>query len=602
MTATRSTDLRLCGRLLRQARPYWPHIACILLLSLLTSPLTLLAPLPLKIAVDSVLGSLPPPHFLALLLPADTAPGGGAILALAAGLLVVIALLHQLLNLGGALLRSHTGEKLVLNFRARLFRHAQRLSLAYHDSRGASHSAYRIHWDAPCIQWVVLDGSVPLLAACFTLILMFVVVLSLDWQLALVALAVCPLLFLITQASRRRLRRQAHDVKEKESSTLSLLNEVLAALRVVKAFGQEDREHGRFVSHAQAGMRARLQLALLEGGFSLLIGLTLALGMAAVLFLGVRHVQAGTLTLGELLLVVTYTVQVYAPLETISKKLADLQASLVSAERAFAVLDEGPEVAERPGARSLARARGAVAFRQVGFAYAEGCPVLHQVGFEVPPGTRVGIAGATGAGKTTLVSLLPRLYDPTAGEILLDGVDLRDYRLADLRNQFSIVLQEPVLFATTIAENIAYARPDASREEIIAAAKAANAHNFILGLPRGYDTPVGERGMQLSGGERQRISLARAFLKDAPLLILDEPTSSVDVATEATIMEALGRLMQGRTTFIIAHRLGTLDGCEVQLRLERGRLVGTGEGMPSEEQTVPGECLAARHAFGEAEA
>jgi ATP-binding cassette subfamily B protein len=308
-----------------------------------------------------------------------------------------------------------------------------------------------------------------------------------------------------------------------------------------------------------------------------LIALTFAAGMAAVLYLGVRHVQAGDLTLGELLLVVTYLVQVYAPLETISKKVGDLQASLVSAERAFAVLDEAPEVAERPGARPLGRAAGSVAFDGVSFAYTPGRPVLDGISFAVPSGARVGVAGTTGAGKTTLVSLLTRLYDPSAGRITLDGTDLRDFRLADLRDQFAVVLQEPVLFAASIAENIAYARPDATADEIVAAAKAANVHDFVTRLPHGYDTQVGERGAQLSGGERQRVSLARAFLKGAPLLILDEPTSSVDTATEAAILEALDRLMRGRTTFIIAHRLGTLEGCDVRLRLERGRLVREAE-------------------------
>ena len=423
------------------------------------------------------------------------------------------------------------------------------------------------------MQWIVVDGLIPLASAALTLLLMFAVVLGLDWQLALVAAAVCPLLFLITRYYRARLRARAHEVKERDSSVLSLLQEVLAAIRVVKAFGQEDREHDRLVGRAQAGLWARLRLAVVESGFAALIALTFAAGMAAVLFIGVRHVQAGTLTLGELLLVLTYLVQLYAPLETISKKVGDLQASLVSAERAFAVLDEAPEVTERPAARPLDRAVGAGAFRDISFAYTPGRPVLDGVSFEIPPGSRVGIAGSTGAGKTTLVSLLTRLYDPTAGQITLDGGDLRDYRLASLRNQFAIVLQEPVLFAASIAENIAYARPDASMEEVTAAAKAANIHEVIVRLPQGYDTQVGERGMQLSGGERQRVSLARAFLKDAPLLILDEPTSSVDVATEAAIMEALVRLMRGRTTFIIAHRLSTLDGCDVRLKLEGGRLI-----------------------------
>src|SRR5262249_9336207 len=352
---------------------------------------------------------------------------------------------------------------------------------------------------------------------------------------------------------------------------------VLSAVRVVKAFGQEGREHDRFVGRATAGLRARLRLAVVEGAFAALIALTFAVGMAAGLFIGVRHVQAGTLTLGELLLVVTYLVQVYAPLETISKKVGDLQASLVSAERAFAVLDAEPEVSERPGARPLERASGAVAFHDVSFAYTEGRTVIDRISFEVAPGSRAGAAGTPGAGNATLASLPTRLYDPAAGHITLDGTDLRDYRLADLRDQFAIVLQEPVLFSASIAENIAYARSGASMDEVIAAARAAKIHDVITRLPTGYDTQVGERGAQLSGGERQRVSLARAFLKDAPLVILDEPTSSVDTATEAAIMEALDRLMRGRTTFIIAHRLSTLDGCDVRLKLERGQLVREAE-------------------------
>jgi len=289
--------------------------------------------------------------------------------------------------------------------------------------------------------------------------------------------------------------------------------------------------------------------------------------------------------LGDLLLVMGYLAQLYGPLNTLSNSKASLQSSLASAERAFSILDEAPDVVERPGAQPLARAAGAVAFREVSFAYREDHPVLHEVSFEIDPGTRVGISGETGAGKTTLMSLLGRFYDPTTGEISLDGIDLRDYKLADLRSQFAIVLQEPVLFSTTISENISYARPGASEEEIIEAAKAANAHEFIVGLPHGYETEVGERGMSLSGGERQRIALARAFLRDAPVLILDEPTSSVDTKTEAVIMDAMERLMRGRTTFMIAHRLGTLANCDVRLEIEEGRVVRF------EQQRIPTEEL-----------
>src|SRR5262249_54465977 len=277
-------------------------------------------------------------------------------------------------------------------------------------------------------------------------------------------------------------------------------------------------------------------------------------------------------TLGELLLVLVYLTQLYAPLKTLSKKAASLQSHLASAERAFALLDEAPDVPERPHARPLTRAGGAVACRHLTFAYGADPPVLRDVSFTVAPGTRVGIAGPTGAGKTTLVSLLTRFADPTAGQILLDGVDLRDYRLADLRNQFAIVLQDSVLFSASVAENIAYARPGAGEAEIVAAARAASAHDFIVNLPQGYQTLVGERGMRLSGRARPRHALARAFLKDTPILILDEPTSAVDVRTEAMIMEAIRRLMHGRTTFLIAHRLSTLQDCDVLWKVEHGRL------------------------------
>jgi ATP-binding cassette, subfamily B, bacterial len=267
----------------------------------------------------------------------------------------------------------------------------------------------------------------------------------------------------------------------------------------------------------------------------------------------------------------------------LSKKVGSLQSSLASADRAFALLDELPDVPEKKSARRLQKpARGAVAFRHVDFAYSPARPVLCNLTFEVAPGTSIGISGPTGAGKTTLVGLLPRFYDPTEGQILFDGTDLREYQLADLRRQFAIVLQEPVLFSASIAENIAYGRPEASEEEVIAAAKAANAHEFIISLPEGYQTTVGERGMRLSGGERQRISIARAFLRNAPVLILDEPTSAVDVASESAIINAMERLMQNRTAFIIAHRLSTLRNCELRMHLEPGgRLEFSGDDTAS---------------------
>jgi ATP-binding cassette, subfamily B, bacterial len=268
-----------------------------------------------------------------------------------------------------------------------------------------------------------------------------------------------------------------------------------------------------------------------------------------------------------------YIAQMYQPLQLLSTKTTDLQAWLASLERAFMILDQAPEIAESPNAISFNRAYGEFEFRKVTFQYDGSTSGLHHVSFHVPAGSRVGIVGSTGAGKTTLLNLLMRFYDPIAGQVLLDGVDIREYRIADLRRQFSVVLQEPVLFAASISENIAYGKRDASDEEIVSAAKAASSHEFISGLPEGYDTSTGERGARLSGGERQRISLARAFLRDSPVLILDEPTSSVDVHTEATIMEATEKLMSGRTTFMIAHRLNTLKSCDMILVLEEGRLI-----------------------------
>ena len=580
-------DLTLYRRLLRQARPYWVHLGGILVVSLLAPPLALLTPLPLQIAVDSVIGSRPLPGGLDAWLPAAVR-SPGAMLLLAAALAVSVALLVHLQALASWLLQTYTGERLVLDFRGQLFAHVQRLSLSYHDTKGTTDSTYRIQYDAPSIQWILVNGITSFVTSAFTLVGMIYIAARIDWILALIALGVTPVLFVLISLSRHRLRSRWYEVKEHQSSAMSVVQEALAAARVVKAFGQEAREQRRFIHHASRGMWGQVQLAFIEGGFDLLVGLTIGVATALALFVGVSHVSAGVLSLGQLLIVMAYLAQLYSPLQTITKKVAELQGSLASAERAFALLDHVPDVAERHDARPIARAAGGVAFRGVSFGYDEGHLVLRDISFEVGPGSRVGIMGATGAGKTTLVSLLTRFYDPTVGQILLDGVDLREYRLADLRNQFTLVLQEPVLFSTSIAENIAYARPGAGEREIIAAATRANAHEFITRLPQGYDTQVGERGLRLSGGERQRISLARAFLKDAPILILDEPTSSVDLKTESDILDTMERLMQGRTTFIIAHRGTTFRHCEAMLVIEGGRLAAFGPCVqPSARDMLP---------------
>ena len=567
------SDLALYRRLAREVRPYRVHLVGLALLGLLASPIALLTPVPLKIAVDNVLGAQPLPRALAVVLPDALAGSRNGLLLFAVVLLVLIALLGQLRDLAFGVLKTWIGERLVLDFRSRLFGRAQRLSFTYHDAAGTADAMYRIRYDAEAISYLTVEGAVPLLSAAATVAGMLYVSLRIDLPLALVALSVVPVLLVLSGTVRRRLRAQARHLKRLDAGVLAVIQETLGALRVVRAFGQEDRQNRQFAREAGESVRAKVRLALVEGGAGVLVGLTTALGMALVVYLGVSHVRGGVLSLGALLLIASYLGQLYAPLRTLSRKVSSVQSHLASAERAFALLDQPGDVPERADARPLHRARGDVVFQHVSFGYDPMQPVLHDVSLAIEAGTRVTITGTTGAGKTTLVSLLTRFYDPTAGEILLDGEDLRAYRLADLRDQFAIVLQQPVLFSTTIAENIAYGRPGAAAPEIEAAARAANAHEFIVALPHGYDTQVGERGMRLSGGERQRVALARAFLKDAPILILDEPTSSVDVGTEAAILEALERVMRGRTVFLITHRPTTLLGWDVRLHFQHGRLV-----------------------------
>jgi ATP-binding cassette subfamily B protein len=585
------SDPAIYRRVLGEARPFWRHIFGIWLISLAATPLALLLPLPLNIAVDCVLGDKPLPGFLESVVPSTIQDSTNALLIFAVVLLVVVELASQLQSMSKSLLRTYTAERLTLHFRALLFRHAQRLSLGYHDRKGTADANYRIQSDAASVSGVAVDGVIPFVSAGITFVSMLVIIANIDLTMALIALVYAPVLVVLTWAYRRRLRNRHREVKALESSALSVVQEVLTSVRVVKAFGQEDREEGRFTNRATEGMRARVRVAVIDGSFWVAIALLTALGTGSVMYVGFRSVEAGSMTLGSLLLIMGYLAELYSPMSTISRQVTSLQSGFASAERAFALLDQAPDVAERPGALPLRRAGGAVEFRDVCFSYDGSAPVLEGVSFAVDTGERVGVSGRTGAGKTTLVSLLTRFYDPTAGAILLDGVDLRDYRLADLRNQFAIVLQEPVLFSTTIGENIVYGRPQASREEMVEAARAADVHDFISGLPDGYDTAVGERGMTLSGGERQRVSLARAFLKDAPILILDEPTSSVDLKTEATIVEAMERLMAGRTTFMIAHRLSTLESCSLRLRVQGHRVaVLDGEGStrpaPADEEAV----------------
>ena len=435
---------------------------------------------------DSYLGSEPLPGTLRELTP-------DAVLALAAVLLVAVAVLKELQSRSGDLARTYASETMALAFRARILRHAQRLSVIYHDAAGTADSTYRIMWDANAISSIAIDGLIPIVVASITAVSMLVIIVALDAQLSVVALVITPALFLSSRRYRRLIRPRYRHVKQVESSALAVVQEVLTSLRVVKAFGQEDREHARFMVRASEGVRARVRIAVSEGIYGVLNKGIVAVGSAGVLYLGALHVQSGTLTLGGLLLILGYVAMLYDPISTIASRTGHA----VGADGR----GTGLRTARRgTGCRRVAApdprhaGRGPDRVRDVTFRYREGPLALDDLSFEVPAGSRVGILGATGAGKTTLVSLLTRSADPISGRVLLDGVDLRDYRLADLRDQFAIVLQEPVLFSTTIAENIAYAREGATFEQIVAAARIGERPRLHHGAPERATTPPSENG------------------------------------------------------------------------------------------------------------
>jgi len=568
----RAGDLSLIWRLLRDARAHWPQLWLIILFNFLATPLGLLAPFPLKIALDSVLGGRPVPGFLRALLPVSWQESPAALLWLACFATFAVLALQALQGFACWVYQLHVGERLVVSARARLFEHMQRLSLRHHDEKGSPDLFYRLQSDVAGMHDLINYGLIPFISSVVLFGCLLLVTFRLDRELALLAVAALPGLWILSRIYSRRSRRRWADAKETERQSAGAIQEVLGQVRVVKAFAAEVREADRFRGLAEVHSRTYMRAVTNEAVSCLLASLWIAVASAAALGLGVRHVQTGALSLGNLIVVLAYFAQLFKPVEAMGKLSASFQKSLASAERAFAVLDEDSGIREHEGAVPMERARGDVEFRSVGFAYRPGRTALSDVSFRVAAGQRVAILGPTGSGKSTLLQLLVRFLDPDRGRITLDGRDIRHVRLSDLRRQFGIVLQEPGLFSCTIAENIAYGRPDASRAEIEAAAREAEAHDFINKLPEGYDTRVGERGHTLSGGERQRITLARALLLDAPILVLDEPTSSVDMDREEKIVAALQRLRRDRTILTVTHRTSLIKDYDLILKLEDGRL------------------------------
>jgi ABC-type multidrug transport system fused ATPase/permease subunit len=492
---------------------------------------------------------------------------------------VIVTLTITVLSQGLGVFDNYVHTKLdlriSLDFRSDMFAHVQRLSLAHHDQRQSGMMIYAVNNMGDAASRLVM--AVPGLAqSVLTLVGMVCVSLYLDWELALLSLIVVPFLYYSVGYYVKHIQERLYHVKALEGQTLSVIHEALSMIRVIVAFGREDYEWRRYREQGEKALDARVRLTVRQTLFSLAVDAITATGTALVLGFGAYHVLENRLRLGELTVILGYIAAIYKPLETISSTVGSLQDVLTSLKIAYDVLDMVPDIKDEPGAVAIGRARGRIVFHGVGFSYTGRVDTLRDITFDAQVGQVIGIVGPTGAGKTTLVSLLPRFYQASEGRIMLDGRDIRGLTLRSLREQISIVHQEPLLFSGSIRENIRYGRLEATMDEIIEAARAANAHDFIMNLPQQYDTELGERGAKLSGGERQRIAVARAFLKDAPILILDEPTSSIDSKTEAVILDALDRLMEGRTTFMIAHRLSTIRRADRILVLEHGRLVEQG--------------------------
>jgi ABC-type multidrug transport system fused ATPase/permease subunit len=559
-------------RIFPYLRPYWKLALGSLLIVAAGALVGLAAPWPLAILVDSVFGDEPLPSIL------EPIAGGLSTYQLLAfivvgGFLLVVA--ENALGVIDNYVNVKLEQRMILDLRSDMFQQAHRLSLAYHDKRAMGGLMYQINDQASAVGAITVSIP-PLLQALLTLIGMFVVTYVLDAELALYALTVVPLVYLAAGFYARKIEPRLVRVTDLETQSLSIVQEAMSMVRVILAFGRERHEFRRFRHQGETAVDARVDLTVRQTVFSLAVNSITAVGVALVLGVGGMHVLQGDLSPGDLLVILSYVTAIYAPLEQISNTVSMLQQQFVGLRGAMRVLDMEPEVKESPRARRVERSRGRVVFEDVTFAYDGRAAALESISFRAEAGERVAIVGPTGAGKSTLVSLIPRFYDPRIGRITLDGEDVRGLTLASLREQISIVLQEPLLFSGTIADNIRYGRLDASMGEIVEAAKAANAHAFVARLPEGYDTELGERGAQLSGGERQRIAVARAFLKDAPILILDEPTSSIDSRTEAVILDALDRLTQNRTSFTIAHRLSTVREVDRILVLDHGQLVEHG--------------------------
>jgi len=554
-------------RVLRYYRPFWGQTVFGLVLTLCGIGLNLLKPWPFKIIVDDFLRA-----------------NGAARsdwrlwIPLLCVALVVIQLFWGIINWITNYLFVKIGLQALLKLRTDLYSYLQSLSLKYHDMHRSSDSSFRVAYDSQSIQTIYNKGFTNIFGSTITLAGTFLIMVRLDWQLTLLSLAIVPPVVGAIYFFAHRIRRESTFIQERESAILAQVQEGLSSIRMVHAFGREEFEVGQFHQQASQSLQANLRLTLTNVNSALVISTLMVVGTAAMYYVGTLHVLAGMLTLGSLLVFSAYLLMLYQPLESLTYTAWAMEGATAGAKRCFEVLDGQDDVVDSSEAIAIAETKGALRFQNVSFGYAQNRHVLHHVDLAISPNQIVALVGGTGAGKSTLLSLVPRFYDPTEGSIAIDGRDLRAITKKSLRAQIAIVLQDTLLFSTTVRENIAYGRPDATEDEIVDAARRAQADDFIRQLPTGYASPIGERGGHLSVGQRQRIGIARAFLKNAPILLLDEPTSALDPATEAAIMETIKELMRGRTTLIATHRLATIHNCDQIVVLERGFVVEQGRG------------------------
>ncbi|MEP6820751.1 MAG: ABC transporter ATP-binding protein [Chthoniobacterales bacterium] len=567
-------------RVLRCYRPFLWQTALGLTLSLCGIGLNLLKPWPFKIIVDDLLQFRPSGGGESGLGWIDNlrASDPRLLLGVLCLALVAIQVVWSLANLAGNYLFVRIGLQALFKLRTDLYAYLQSLSLRYHDARRSSDSSFRVAYDSQAIQTIYNQGFTNIFSSSLTLVGTFIIMVGIDWQLTLLSLVVVPFVVGAIYFFGKRIRRQSTTIHERDSALLAQTQEGLSSIRMVAAFGREDWEVRQFQAHATRSLQANLRLTLTNVSSALVVSTLMVIGTAAMYYVGTAHVLAGTLTLGSLLVFSAYLLMLYQPLESLTYTLWAMEGAAAGAQRCFEVLDRADDVVNSPNGKAISTTAGAIAFENASFAYASDQPVLCNIDLQIAPNQIVGIVGGTGAGKSTLLSLVPRFYDPTGGRVTLDARDLKEITKKSLRSQIGIVLQDTLLFSTTVRENIAYGRPGATIDEIRAAARRAQADEFISRLPQGYDSPVGERGGHLSVGQRQRIGIARAFLKDAPILLLDEPTSALDPTTEAAIMDTIKELMRGRTTLIVTHRLATIHGVDRIVVLERGRLVEEGTG------------------------